>query len=97
MTSYQLKSDFGILNIDKDNNIVKFKEKPTLDIWFNVGYFLFSNKYFKLIKRFNKFENFLTFLVNKKKIKTFKHKGKHITVNTISQLEDAKVQIKKFF
>ena len=97
ITSYQLKSDFGILNIDKNNNIVQFKEKPILDIWFNIGYFLFSNKYFQLIKGFDRFENFLTYVVNKKKMKTFKHKGEHITVNTISQLEDAKVQIKKFF
>ena len=29
-------------------------------------------------------------------MKAFKHIGKHITVNTISELEDAKLQIKKF-
>ena len=29
-------------------------------------------------------------------MKTFKHKGKHITVNTISELEEAKNQINKF-
>ena len=29
-------------------------------------------------------------------MKAFKHTGKHITVNTISELEEAKIQIKKF-
>ena len=29
-------------------------------------------------------------------MKAFKHTGKHITVNTISELEEAKTKIKKF-
>ena len=31
-----------------------------------------------------------------KYIKSFKHYGKHITINTISELEEAKTQINKF-
>ena len=37
VASYQLKSGFGILDIVKNNDVVDFKEKPILDIWFNVG------------------------------------------------------------
>ena len=50
---------------------------------------LFLIKNFKLFNKFSKFENLLKFL-SKRLIKTFKHFGKHITVNTIDELEKAK-------
>ena len=65
-------------------------------MWFNVGYFVFSNKYLKILKNFKKFKNFLYYLSKKNNMKAFKHTGKHITINTISELEEAKLQIKKF-
>ena len=96
VSSYQLKSSFGILDMNDKNIVTRFREKPKLGMWFNVGYFVFSKKYLKILKKFKKFENFLFYLAKKKNMKAFKHTGKHITVNTISELEEAKIQIKKF-
>ena len=96
VSSYQLKSSFGILDMNDKNIVTRFREKPKLGMWFNVGYFVFSNKYLKILENFRKFENFLFYLAKKKNMKAFKHTGKHITVNTISELEEAKIQIKKF-
>ena len=96
VSSYELKSSFGILDMNHKNIVTHFREKPNLGMWFNVGYFVFSNKYLKILKNFKKFENFLFYLAKKKYMKAFKHTGKHITVNTISELEEAKLQIKKF-
>ena len=96
MASYQLKSNFGILNIGNNNNVLNFKEKPILDIWFNVGYFIFSKDKFRYFEKFKKFRNLLGFLARNRLMKTYKHKGKHITVNTVQELEEAKHQIKKF-
>ena len=96
IASYQLKSSFGILDIEKKDNVINFKEKPILDIWFNVGYFIFSRDKFKYFKKFKRFKKLLEFLAKKKLMKTYKHKGKHITVNTLEELEKAKQQIKKF-
>ena len=96
VSSYELKSSFGILDMNHKNIVTGFREKPNLGMWFNVGYFVFSNKYLKILKKFKKFENFLFYLAKKKNMKVFKHTGKHITVNTISELEEAKIQIKKF-
>ena len=59
VASYQLKSSFGILDILKNNDVVNFKEKPTLNIWFNVGYFIFSSDNFYLFKKFKKFQELL--------------------------------------
>ena len=96
VSSYELKSSFGILDMNHKNIVTGFREKPNLGMWFNVGYFVFSNKYLKILKNFKKFENFLFYLAKTKNMKAFKHRGKHITVNTISELEEAKIQIKKF-
>ena len=96
VSSYELKSSFGILDMNHKNIVTHFREKPNLGMWFNVGYFVFSKKYLKILKNFKKFENFLFYLAKKKYMKAFKHTGKHITVNTFSELEEAKLQIKKF-
>lgn len=96
ISSYELKSNFGILYSNKNNIVKKFKEKPKLGLWFNVGYFIFSFKYLEYLSKFKNFENFLINLSKTNKMKTFKHNGKHITVNTISELENAKLQINKF-
>ncbi|MDA9853432.1 sugar phosphate nucleotidyltransferase [Candidatus Pelagibacter sp.] len=96
MSSYQLKSNFGIIDVARNDEVKSFKEKPELGIWFNIGYFIFANRYLKQMNYHNKFKDFLYFLAKHKKMKTFKHKGKHITVNTISELEKAREQIIKF-
>ena len=96
VASYQLKSSFGILDIMKNNNVVDFKEKPVLDIWFNVGYFIFSSDNFFLFKKFKKFQELLKFLSKKNLMRAYKHIGNHITVNTVAELEIAKKHIKIF-
>ena len=97
LSSYELKSSFGIVNINKKNNtVLRFEEKPSLGAWFNIGYIIFSKKYFSMLLKFKKFEFFLNFCAKKKLMKSFKHLGKHITINTITELENAKSQIKKF-
>ncbi len=94
VASYQLKSNFGIFDIGSNNDIKNFKEKPKLDIWFNVGYFIFSNDKFNYFNKFKKFQNLIKFLSKKNLMKIYKHKGHHITVNTLEELEFAKKQIK---
>ena len=90
VASYQLKSNFGIFEMDNKNQIINFREKPSLNIWFNVGYFIFNQNNFDLFNKFKKFKDFLKFLSKKKAMKTFKHYGKHITINTLAELEKAK-------
>lgn len=96
ISSYELKSSFGILDIDSNDFVKQFKEKPNLGIWFNIGYILFSKKFDRIINKFDKFENFLEYCSNKNLMKSYKHRGKHITINTITELENAKLEINKF-
>ena len=90
VASYQLESSFGIFEIIKKNQIIDFREKPSLNIWFNVGFFIFDKNNFDLFGKFKKFKDFLKFLSKKKMMKAYKHFGKHITVNTLAELEKAK-------
>ena len=96
ISSYELKSSFGILDIDNNDFVKQFKEKPNLGIWFNIGYILFSKNFNKMLEKFDKFENFLDHCSNKNLMKSYKHRGKHITINTITELENAKLEINKF-
>ena len=96
MSSYELKSNFGIIDIDKTYKIKRYNEKPSLNVWFNIGYIIINKSVFKDIFRFKKFEFFLKYLVRNSMIKSYKHKGLHITINTIKELEEAKKLVVKF-
>ena len=96
MTNYELKSAFGIVKINKNLDIVDFIEKPNLNIWYNVGYFMFNKKFETVTKKYKTFKNFLKHMAISKNIKSFKHYGQHITINTISELEEARQKIRNF-
>ena len=46
------------------------------------------------MERFEKFEFFIEYLVKKQELYAFKHTGKHITVNTQQELNEAEQNIK---
>tara|TARA_B110000014_G_C19967885_1_gene501003 strand:- start:48 stop:761 length:714 start_codon:yes stop_codon:yes gene_type:complete len=94
--SYEMKSNFGILQIDKKNNVKNYKEKPSLNVWFNIGYIIINKSIYKNVFRFKKFEDLLHSLVKKSKVKSYKHKGLHITINTVKELEEAKNLVGQF-
>ena len=57
---------------------------------------MFSSSYFKLFDKFKKFENLIKYLSRKKNMKTYKHVGNHLTINTLAELEKAKKVSVKF-
>lgn len=92
----KLKINFGLYQLDKQKNIKSFSEKPVLDSFINIGYFCIPRKYFNLIYKFNKYEDFISHISKSKKMKAFLHDGFHVTVNTYSELIDAEKNIHKF-
>lgn len=42
VTAMQPTSRFGILDLDNDGKVLSFSEKPALDGWVNIGFFLFE-------------------------------------------------------
>ncbi|MEP4703833.1 MAG: sugar phosphate nucleotidyltransferase, partial [Hyphomicrobiales bacterium] len=45
VTAVQPESRFGILDLDGDDKVKKFIEKPKLDGWINAGYFVFERAF----------------------------------------------------
>tara|TARA_B100000401_G_C52785394_1_gene710522 strand:- start:961 stop:1686 length:726 start_codon:yes stop_codon:yes gene_type:complete len=94
LSSYNLKSQFGLMKITRSGKVKSFEEKPNLNLFFNIGYFLFKRDKFKYIKNFSSFKKFLENKNSLKMLRSFIHKGNHITVNTLNELNDAKKKLK---
>jgi glucose-1-phosphate cytidylyltransferase len=46
VTAVQPLSRFGVLDLDSDGSVRKFKEKPQVEGWINIGYFIFEPEIF---------------------------------------------------
>lgn len=49
VTCTQLRSNFGIVEIDKNSMITGFNEKPFMNMWINGGFFVFNKKIFSYL------------------------------------------------
>ena len=94
VSSYQIQSQFGILNIDKNGLVSGFMEKPKLDAWINIGFFIFNKKVFNI--KAKNFADFIAQLAHSGYLYSFKHRGLHITVNTLTELKQAEKDINNF-
>jgi glucose-1-phosphate cytidylyltransferase len=102
LTTAEVKSPFGLITSDIENNLITFEEKPLQK--FYIGHLLFEKKIFdeidpellklpdgdglvKLIQR----------LAVQKKVKTFPYNGPQITFNTKEELVNANIEIINFY
>jgi glucose-1-phosphate cytidylyltransferase len=49
MTTTQALSRFGVVDIDESGLVKRFREKPRVNDWINIGYFVFENKVFEYL------------------------------------------------
>ena len=84
-----------MVETDSNDKVVSFKEKPTLDKWINIGYFYFDRDFMGFMLQHSSFENFLEEAAKKGFISAYKHKGVHITINTLRELDDAEDALNK--
>ena len=49
MTTTKPISRFGVVDIETDGTVKKFREKPKVEDWINIGYFVFEPEIFSLI------------------------------------------------
>jgi len=96
VTLWPLKSSFGLAELDEAGNVTRFREKPTLDQWINIGHFYYKKEVLSWMADFASYAKFLEFLAVNKRLKGFAHHGVHITVNTLRELEDAEQNIDEF-
>jgi glucose-1-phosphate cytidylyltransferase len=50
MTTTQAYSRFGVVDLNPDGSVDKFREKPKVDDWINIGYFIFEPGIFDYLK-----------------------------------------------
>jgi glucose-1-phosphate cytidylyltransferase len=69
-------SRFGVVEIDESNLVLGFREKPVLDSWINIGFFIFNSDVFNYIKKNSTLEiDVLTPLAEQNEISAYKHHG----------------------
>jgi glucose-1-phosphate cytidylyltransferase len=97
-----IKNPFGIVNWDKKFKAKNFEEKPILNHF--IGYFVISPKFFKIVnKKIVNLKNgrgvieAIRFLIKKKQVNIYKFNDLQITINSQSELYDAKLHYNKYF
>ena len=91
VTGIHPRSKYGLINVDKNNKIESFVEKPVLNDWVNSGFMIFDTRAFDYINPGDPGEmehEMLKRLANKKELSIFKHTGFWFAVDTNKELED---------
>lgn len=92
---WRMRSQFGIVEIEANDNVLSFIEKPILNYWINIGYIHLKKEAIKLLYEFDSFEQYLSYLAKNNNLTAFKHHGDHITINTVEELKIAESSIDK--
>ena len=96
-----IKNPFGVVKWNSKNKLTSFEEKPTLNHF--IGYVVIEPNIFKHLKR--KIINLknglgmvkaIQLLVSKKLINVYKYKGLQLTINSVSELKEARSKIGKY-
>lgn len=96
LTTYPMRSPFGLIFSNKAGCIETFKEKPILDYWMNIGFIIMEKEAINLISKNDTLISFLKKNISKKEVYEFKHKGSHITVNDEKEKRDAEKSVLDF-
>tara|TARA_B100001123_G_C15272477_1_gene1010852 strand:+ start:79 stop:801 length:723 start_codon:yes stop_codon:yes gene_type:complete len=97
-----IKNPFGLVNWNKGGKLTKFEEKPILNHF--IGYAVFEPRVFThLNKKIINLENgkgivtAIQKLILKRLVNVYKFNGLQLTVNSLSELKEAKKRIGKYF
>lgn len=80
-------SRFGVVNIEENNSVKKFKEKPQADGWINVGFFVFNKEIFDYLDLNSVLEEDpLTKLAKAGELMAYKHEGFWQSMDTYREM-----------
>lgn len=94
---YPLHCPFGIVDVDAEDRVSGFREKPVLPHWINIGYLLCEPAALNLLNRGSDVPEWLEALAKTSRLHAFKHTGRHLTVNTEKDREAAEMDIVDLF
>ncbi len=88
ITGVHPRSKFGLVNINKNNLIKFFIEKPVLPNWVNGGYMVFDKRVFNYLRPGETEHPALVRLAKENQLSLYKHDGFWYAVDTYKELED---------
>ena len=96
-----IKNPFGLVNWNTKNRVTLFEEKPILNHF--IGYAVIEPKFFKYLpKNIINSKNgigmvkAIKLLVSKKLVNVYKYNGLQLTINSVSELKEARSKIGKY-
>lgn len=76
MTTTQPNSRFGVVDIDESGHVTHFREKPQVQDWINIGYFVFEPEVFHYLDEHSALEEKpLKTMAVENQLGTYKHSG----------------------
>jgi NDP-sugar pyrophosphorylase family protein len=97
-----IRNPFGLVNWDQKRKVTQFEEKPTLNHF--IGYaviepniFNYLNKNIINLEDGKGMVKAIQKLISKRLVNVYKFKGLQLTVNSLSELKEAKTKIGKYF
>ena len=89
LTALPLYSQFGIVEMNKDNEVIQFNEKPRLDnYWFNGGFFVFKKEIFDYLDEGELENEVFEKLAAENQIVAYKHDGFWKCMNTLKDCQE---------
>ena len=88
ITGVHPRSKYGLVNLDGNNRVTSFQEKPVLIDWINGGFMVFKKEFFEYVKQGEMEHEGLKRLAAKNQLSLYKHDGFWFAVDTIKELED---------
>ena len=97
-----IQNPFGIVNWNHKYRAISFKEKPILNHF--IGYAVLEPRIFDYLspaiinmKNGNGLVRAIQLLISKRLVNIYKYKGLQLTVNSITELKEARKKIGKYF
>jgi glucose-1-phosphate cytidylyltransferase len=97
LTVHPMHSPFGVVEMAPTGRIAGFQEKPRLPHWINIGFLLLEPAALDMLPRGGDMPNYLTALAATERMYAFRHEGKHLTVNTEKERDQAEKEIPSFY
>lgn len=92
-----LKSPYGIVEFNVQDQVLGFKEKPVLPHWVNAGIYIFSKEIFDLLPDLGDHETETFLKLPKERFLVFQSRDYWRGVDTVKDLTEAEKEIKEIF
>lgn len=88
ITGVHPRSKYGLVEVDKENHVTNFTEKPVLNDWVNGGFMMFDKRFFDYIKPGETEHPALRRLAQEGQLSIFKHEKFWFCMDTYKEVED---------